>query len=170
MYYLIIIFNTFPISRTDEIFQLHWNASDTDVMAKFEANRPFAFLIHGFTDFYPGKFLRINDTAWMKHLITKWANNSINACAVNWGLISHEAFNYFAVSQVSTVRVANYLSRLLVRLENTGVHLAQVKLAGHSLGAQIAGKVGAKLRKSGKMLGSIYGNLDCREFDISLPS
>lgn len=127
-------------------------------MASFDAQRPFAFLIHGFTDFYPGKFLQINGTAWMRHLITKWANNSINACTVDWGHLSYESFNYFLVSQVNTVRVANYLTRLLLRLEKLGIDLAKVKLAGHSLGAQIAGKVGGKLRKRGKMLGSIYGN------------
>lgn len=129
----------------------------SSVQAKFDMHRPFAFLIHGFTDFYPGKFLRINDTEWMKHVIMKWAMNGINACAVNWGLISYESFNYFAVSQVSTVRVANYLTRQLLRFEGMGVDLKKVRIAGHSLGAQIAGKVGAKLRKHGRILGSIYG-------------
>lgn len=133
-------------------------------MANFDKQRAFGFLIHGFTDFYPGKFLRINGTEWMQHLIIKWARNSINACAVNWGTISNESFNYFLVSQVSTVRVANYLTRLLMRFERSGVDLKKVKLAGHSLGAQISGKVGAKLRKHGKVLGYIYGNFHIYHF------
>lgn len=93
----------------------------------------------------------------MQRSIIDWAKNGINVCAVNWGELSREALNYFVVSQMSTVRVADYLVDILVRFERDGVDLSKTTLAGHSLGAQIAGKVGAKLKRYKKTLGSIYG-------------
>lgn len=96
-------------------------------------------------------------TAWMQYTIINWAANGANVCAVDWGPIAKEYFNYFKVAQVNTVRVAEYLAKVLLHLEQLGVVLADTTLAGHSLGAQIAGKVGAKLHKSGRELGEIYG-------------
>lgn len=93
----------------------------------------------------------------MQRTIIEWAKYGLNVCAVDWGSLSIETLNYFVVSQKNTVRVANYLFSVLQRFERYGMDLANTTLAGHSLGAQISGKVGAALRKKGKMLGRIYG-------------
>lgn len=94
---------------------------------------------------------------WMETTIVDWANTGINVCAVNWGTLSREFFNYFVVSEISTVRVANYLVEVLLELEKEGINITETTLAGHSLGAQISGKVGAILKKYNKTLGKIYG-------------
>lgn len=83
----------------------------------------------------------------------------MNVCAVDWGELSTAKLNYFTVSQTNTIRVANYLVELLLHLEKEGVDLAEVTLAGHSLGAHIAGDVGAQLRDMDKSLGTIFGML-----------
>lgn len=80
-------------------------------------------------------------------------------CAVNWGLLSKEMINYFVASQINTSRVASYLVEILIRLESLGMNLLDATLAGHSLGAQIAGKVGGELRQRNKTLGTIFGKI-----------
>lgn len=92
----------------------------------------------------------------MEEVISEIAGNNINACAVNWGKLSLD-INYFFVAHENTVRVANYLHIVLRRLERLGVDVSKITLVGHSLGAQIAGKIGAKFRMEGKAIGSIYG-------------
>lgn len=96
-------------------------------------------------------------TAWMQRTIKNWAKTGVNVCAVNWRQLSLEKLNYFVVAQKNTLRVANYLVDVLQRLEGKGVDLKNTTLAGHSLGAQICGKVGATLKSLGKSLGTIFG-------------
>lgn len=93
----------------------------------------------------------------MRHTILEWAKYGTNVCAVDWGKLSMETLNYFVVSQINTVRVANYLLEILLRFERYGLDLMSTTLAGHSLGAQISGKVGAALKTMNKTLGRIYG-------------
>lgn len=81
-------------------------------------------------------------------------------CAVDWGWLSLEKLNYFVVSQKNTLRVVQFLTGVLLRFEKLGVDLGRTTLAGHSLGAQIAGKIGQILKSRGKLLGSIYGTDD----------
>lgn len=89
--------------------------------------------------------------------MVEWAKYGINICAVDWGELSLETLNYFVVSQKNTVRVAKFILDVLQRFERFGMDLATTTLAGHSLGAQISGKVGATLRAENKSLGRIYG-------------
>lgn len=81
----------------------------------------------------------------------------MNVCAVDWGLLSLEKLNYFVVSQKNTLRVVQFLTNILLRFELLGVNLPDVTVAGHSLGAQIAGQVGHALKQKQKVLGAIYG-------------
>lgn len=96
-------------------------------------------------------------TAWMQRTIKNWAKTGVNVCAVNWRQLSLEKLNYFFVAQKNTLLVAKYLVDVLQRLEANGVDLKNTTLAGHSLGAQICGKVGSTLKASGKSLGTIFG-------------
>lgn len=94
----------------------------------------------------------------MERTIIDWASVGVNVCAVNWGALSIEMLNYFMVSQINSDRVANHLVEVLLRLESLGLNISETTLAGHSLGAHIAGKVGALLKTREKTLGHIFGN------------
>lgn len=92
----------------------------------------------------------------------KWAKlGKSNVCVVDWSPLALEKLNYFVVSQKNTVRVADLLVTLLLRLETAGVNLQSVTLVGHSLGAQIMGKVGGNLNKNKssfqRAIGTIIG-------------
>lgn len=95
----------------------------------------------------------------MQHSIIKWSKNNVNVCAVNWGRLSLAAYNYFVVSQRNTVRVANYLIDVVHRFAKNGVDLTQASIAGHSMGAQISGRIGAGLKSRNLTLGNIYGDV-----------
>lgn len=102
-------------------------------------------------------FTSQQNAGWVSKTAIGWAAMGINVCVVNWEGLSKYLFNYFVVSQINTVRVANYIVQLIEFLESNGLDISETSLAGHSLGAQISGKVGAALIKRGKMLKSIYG-------------
>lgn len=93
----------------------------------------------------------------MQHSILEWSLNGVNVCAVDWGKLSLAAFNYFVVAQRNTLRVADYLIDILIQFAQNGVDLRQASIAGHSMGAQIAGRVGAGLKANNLTLGYIYG-------------
>lgn len=150
--------------------------TDAELLDGFDPNASYAFVTHGFVEKYPGNSQQIRDErecfpistaasvfiscfllAWLKQMTIDLAANNINVCAVNWGAVSSELLNYFMVSQVNTVRVAEYTHRVLERFERLGVKLVDVMLVGHSLGAQTFAKVGRLFRKQGKAIGSIYG-------------
>lgn len=78
-------------------------------------------------------------------------------CAVDWGLLSLETLNYFVVSQKNTHRVVKFVVDILRRFELLGVRMRNTAVAGHSLGAQIAGRIGQQLMRLGRPLGAIYG-------------
>lgn len=94
----------------------------------------------------------------MKQSILEWSKNMVNVCAVDWGKLSLAAFNYFVVARRNTVRVSNYLIDVLLRFASFGVDLTKTSIAGHSMGAQISGRIGASLRIRNLTLGHIYGD------------
>lgn len=93
----------------------------------------------------------------MQKTAIDWAANGINVCAINWGALSKESYNYLVVAGISAPRVADYIVKLVLYLENNGAVVSEMSATGHSLGAQIFGKVGGALRKQAKMLKNIYG-------------
>lgn len=95
----------------------------------------------------------------MKKIAIDWAHNGLNVCAVNWGALSQHSYNYIVVAQINTRRVADYIVKLILFLESAGASISQMSAAGHSLGAQIFGKVGGALRKQKKLLKNIYGTI-----------
>lgn len=94
----------------------------------------------------------------MAQTIVDWAKNGVNVCAIDWGALSLDALNYFWVAQVNTAYVADYVSKVLLDFEAAGIVLADTAITGHSLGAQIAGKIGWILQTMNRKLGKIYGN------------
>lgn len=93
----------------------------------------------------------------MVKIAIDWSKNGLNVCAINWGALSKHSYNYIVVAQINTRRVADYIVQLILFLENAGASISQMSAAGHSLGAQIFGKVGGALRKQKKLLKNIYG-------------
>lgn len=149
-------------SNDNIIFELDLNLPKSQLMLKFDSSAKFAFVVHGFIDSYPGT------DDWMEHMILEWAKLGVNVCAIDWGELSLNMLNYFWVAQVNTVYVADYVSKVLLDFEEAGVVLADTTFAGHSLGAQISGKVGWILQTMGKQLGKIYGIVLSGYIDISM--
>lgn len=82
-----------------------------------------------------------------------WAHNAdCNVCIVDWSRLSN--YNYPIAASEHTKLVANALFNFMHFLIEHGMNIEQVAIAGHSLGAQIAGLVGAKFE--GK-IDAIYG-------------
>lgn len=95
--------------------------------------------------------------AWLQYVIIAWAKLGFNVCAINWGALSLEKFNYFAVQQKSVPFVANYTVEVIKRFQNNGMILEKTSVAGHSLGGEMTGLIGGALNGS---LGYIYGEQD----------
>lgn len=89
----------------------------------------------------------------MRKTVISWANfGDCNACIVDW---SHFAtFDYSTASSQNIKLVAKHVSEFVAFLFKNGMNLEELSIAGHSLGAQIAGYVGSSFE--GK-IGAIYG-------------
>lgn len=89
----------------------------------------------------------------MRRTAIDWAKFSdCNACIVDW---SHMAkFDYKTASNQNIKLVAKHVSEFVDFLFKNGMKIEKTSIAGHSLGAQIAGHVGHSF--DGK-IGAIYG-------------
>lgn len=85
-----------------------------------------------------------------------WAHfGDCNACTVDWSRLAN--YDYAKSSVSHTKLVSNAVSSLMNFLTEHGMKIEDVSIAGHSLGAHIAGYVGAMY--SGK-IAAIYGIFD----------
>ena len=83
----------------------------------------------------------------------------INVIVVDWGL-GASVLNLYDIAAGNTRLVGVQLAELIDALNRTlGVALKKFHIIGHSLGAQIAGFAGEKLRQSGKVIGRITGTV-----------
>lgn len=134
---------------------------DSDIGAKLDMNRPVNFLVHGWLSgvFGGDKDLieeknRNPADGRMASTVTRWANAAdCNVCAVDWSRLAN--YEYSIAALINTDKVADYLTAFVRSLRKLGLKVRDTKIAGHSLGAQIAGKVG---RAFGGKLGAIHGN------------
>lgn len=93
-------------------------------------------------------------------LILQWAANDINICTVNYGNISKEYLNYFAVSQNNAPLVSEVLGDAILNLNAAGIPLKNITITGHSLGGQIAGLTSTYIKSkspSSVRIGKIFG-------------
>lgn len=82
-----------------------------------------------------------------------WADfGDCNVCAVDWSRLAN--YDYSIAAFQHTKMVSNAISNFMRFLSKHGMNIEHVSIAGHSLGAQIAGLVGATW--SGK-IATIYG-------------
>lgn len=83
-----------------------------------------------------------------------WANTqSTNVCVIDWHALA--LYNFMLTAETHTWLVAEYASYFVRYLVTLGAILENIVVAGHSLGANIAGFLG-KLLGSGQ-LGMILG-------------
>lgn len=79
--------------------------------------------------------------AWVYPLTAEWANNmNSNACAVDW---SRMATIEYGLAATNTRKVANQMIKFMNVLIADGMRIESVSVAGHSLGAHVAGFFGA---------------------------
>lgn len=89
----------------------------------------------------------------MRKTAIDWVYNAdCNVCIVDWSRLSN--YIYPVAASGHTKMVADALVNFMHFLIKHGMNIEQVAIAGHSLGAQIAGLVGAKF--DGK-IDAIYG-------------
>lgn len=106
---------------------------------------------------FPSLFRRIRNKrmhlGWMNGTAINWANSSrTNVCAVDWSRLANYAYSICVKRHVQMV--ANALIRFMVFLVECGMDIRTVQIAGHSLGAHIAGIVGKYFNGS---IDAIYG-------------
>lgn len=90
----------------------------------------------------------------MRESAIRWADiENCNVCAVDWSRLSN--YEYSVAALINTDMVANYMIKFMSFLITQGMEVRLSAIAGHSLGAQIAGKVG---RYYQGLLDAIYGN------------
>ncbi|XP_024910401.1 lipase member H isoform X2 [Cynoglossus semilaevis] len=112
----------------------------------FDLSRPTAFVIHGYrpTGAPP---------IWINHLVNLMAEQEdMNVIVVDWNRGAAN-LNYFT-AVIYTREAAHNLTGFIMNMEEEGASLSSVHLIGVSLGAHLAGFVGANLKgKIGRITG-----------------
>lgn len=80
-----------------------------------------------------------------------------NVCSVDWSRLAN--YEYSVAALKNTKLVTAFMIRFMEFLVGEGMRLQQVSIAGHSLGAQVAGFVGRNYRGR---LRAIYGRCALR--------
>lgn len=94
----------------------------------------------------------------MKRTSQDWAKyGDTNVCVVDWHAF---AANLYSIAARRTKYVGKTVGRFLVRLVEFGMPLDRIAVAGHSMGAHIAGFAGNYLKKRNLYLNVIYGKLN----------
>lgn len=92
-------------------------------------------------------------SAWMETSARTWSKvKRINVCLVNWGHLALS--DYVSAALTYTRTVGNYIAEFI---RTFNIPPKDVSIAGHSLGAQIAGFCGMTF--DGR-LGAIYGKMN----------
>lgn len=89
----------------------------------------------------------------MRPTAINWAHYAdCNVCVVDWSRLAN--YDYSVAAMQHTKMVTEALAHFIDHFIANGMNVSQVSIAGHSLGAQIAGFIGQKFFGS---LDSIYG-------------
>lgn len=135
--------------------------NDQFLIQKIKFSAPVNFIIHGWRDGIEGhnKYDR-NDTRkhdlWMIPMGKDWAKyNNSNVCLVDWSFLAKG--DYLFTIKYQLQRVANEMVKFTEVLRVYGMNYTQVSVAGHSLGAHIAGLFGRGVQSKGWKINAIYG-------------
>lgn len=89
----------------------------------------------------------------MGKMAIDWAHfGDSNVCIVDWSRLA--VYDYATASNEHTRLVANFVTEFMFFLYQKGMKIEESSIAGHSLGAWIAGFIGASY---GGRLNAIYG-------------
>lgn len=128
---------------------------------KLNFSEPINFIIHGWHDGIEGhNMYDRNDTkkhdSWMRPMAKDWSKyNNSNVCMVDWSFLAKGGYVYTINYQLN--RVVNELIKFTEILYKYGMNYTQVSIAGHSLGAHIAGLFGRAIQSKGWRVYAIYG-------------
>lgn len=93
---------------------------------------------------------------WMIPMAKDWSKyNNSNVCTVDWSFLAKGEYAYTVDHQLR--RAANELFKFTEILNKHGMSYAQVSVAGHSLGAHVAGLFGSTVKDFGYEIDAIYG-------------
>lgn len=91
-----------------------------------------------------------------------WAKyGDTNVCAVDWHAL---AANFYSVAAQRTKYVGRVVGKFLQRTIGFGMPLNEITVAGHSMGAHIAGFAGSYLKKRNLYLNEIYGKRNVQRY------
>lgn len=77
-------------------------------------------------------------------------------CGVDWSSLGAGS-KYYVPLLKNTHFVAEYVTEFIRNLEEAGVRAENIAIAGHSVGAHVAGFVGKHFIAQGQQLAKIYG-------------
>ncbi|XP_031616461.1 phospholipase A1-like isoform X2 [Contarinia nasturtii] len=132
--------------------------NDPDIKSKIDFTKPVNFLIHGWMGGLNGGNIYLPPdvrpkNGWMRSTAQSWAKFAdCNVCAVDWSRLAN--YDYSIAAMRHTKMVTDALEYFMQFLIDNEMEITQVSIAGHSLGAQIAGYIGEKFQGD---IDSIYG-------------
>lgn len=97
------------------------------------------------------------------HTHTDWVRfGHVNACGVDWSDLF--TFNYVEDAMRKTKIAAYWLAQLMRTIDAAGIRYERTSVAGHSLGAHVAGFAGKHVKawSGGRRLSTIFGKRDGR--------
>lgn len=132
--------------------------SDPSIKTKIDFQFPVNFVIHGFLSGVHGGYIYLPQNGgrndhWMQRLGADWSRyTSSNVCLVDWSRLAN--YEYGIAACKHTKMVAKYLIYIFNFLVTQGMNMRHVSIAGHSLGAHIAGFIGQFYQG---LINAIYG-------------
>lgn len=97
--------------------------------------------------------MKTDHVGWMDSTARAWSKQtSSNVCAIDWSRLA--SYAYTITATMHTRKVAAHLVDFIKMLVSNGAKVGEMSISGHSLGAQIAGFAGFKLKGE---LKAIYG-------------
>lgn len=134
----------------------------------YDYSRPFNFLIHGWHDGFNGEAMdfglpkpyidhRLRPELWMEPLAQKWVNyTGDNVVIVDWSDLARG--EYFDTVRTKIPRAVTHIVNEMEKYMERGMDITKVSIAGHSLGAHVAGSVGREIKTSHDVqIKAIYG-------------
>lgn len=92
---------------------------------------------------------------WMIRTSHDWAKyGDTNVCAVDWHALSA---HFYSVAARRTKYVGKVVGKFLIRMIEFGMPVDAITVAGHSMGAHIAGFAGSYMKKRNLYLNELYG-------------
>ncbi|ERL94834.1 pancreatic lipase-related protein 2 isoform X1 [Dendroctonus ponderosae] len=124
-----------PENRLNGVQITESQLKDIETLTGFDVNRPTLVVIHGWRNYYESP---VNDKIKNAALVS----NNVNVIVADWSPIASR--NYIS-AQGSVLAVGNYIGDFLLKLDDELNHkIKHITVVGHSLGAHIAGNVGAR--------------------------